>query len=53
MDHPTLINLPADMDRNMVGLRMVGTATVISNDAGPVGVLANLLLWAIACALDL
>jgi hypothetical protein len=43
MHHPTLINLSADVDRNMVGLCMNR-----HRDLGrrlPVGVLANPLLW--------
>jgi multidrug resistance efflux pump len=53
MDYPALINVPADMDRNMLRLGMVGTATVFSDDAGPIGILANILLWVTAYALYL
>jgi multidrug resistance efflux pump len=53
VDYPALINVPADMDRNMLRLGMVGTATVISDDAGPIGILANILLWVTAYALYL
>jgi len=49
-DYPALINVPADMDRNMLRLGMVGTATVISDDAGPIGFLATILLWVKAYA---
>lgn len=52
-DYPALINLPADMDRNKLRLGMVGTATVISDHAGPIGILANILLWVTAYALYL
>ncbi len=50
-DYPALINMPADVDRNMLRLGMVGSATVISDDAGPIGILANILLWVTAYAL--
>jgi multidrug resistance efflux pump len=53
MDYPALINMPADIDRNMLRLGMVGSATVISDDAGPIGILANILLWVTAYALYL
>jgi multidrug resistance efflux pump len=53
MDYPAQINVPADMDRNMLRLGMVGAATVISDDAGPIGILANILLWVTAYALYL
>jgi multidrug resistance efflux pump len=53
MDYPALINIPADMDRNMLRLGMVGSATVISDNAGPIGILANILLWVTAYALYL
>jgi multidrug resistance efflux pump len=53
MDYPALINVPADMDRNMLRLGMVGTATVISDGAGPIGILANIILWVTAYALYL
>jgi multidrug resistance efflux pump len=52
-DYPALINIPAGIDRNMLRLGMVGTATVISDDAGPIGILANVLLWVTAYALYL
>jgi hypothetical protein len=52
-DYPALINVSADMDRNMLRLGMVGTATVIADDAGPIGILANILLWVTAYALYL
>jgi hypothetical protein len=52
-DYPALVNMPADMDRNMLRLGMVGSATVISDDAGPIGILASILLWVIAYVLYL
>jgi multidrug resistance efflux pump len=53
MDYPVLVDVPAYMDRNMLRLGMVGTATVISEDAGAIGLLANILLWVTAHALYL
>jgi multidrug resistance efflux pump len=53
MDYPALIDMPAEVDRNMLRLGMVGTATVFSEDAGPIGLLANILLWIKAYALYL
>ena len=52
-DYPALINVPPELDRNMLRLGMVGTATVISDHAGPIGILADILLWVKAYALYL
>jgi multidrug resistance efflux pump len=52
-DYPALIKVPPEMDRNMLRLGMVGTATVISDHAGPIGILASILLWVKAYALYL
>jgi multidrug resistance efflux pump len=49
-EYPALINVPAEMDRHRLRLGMVGTATVISDNAGPIGILANILLWVTAYA---
>jgi len=49
-DYPALINVPADIERNVLCLGMVGTATVISDDAGPIGFFATILLWVKAYA---
>ena len=38
---------------NMLRLGMVGSATVISDDAGPIGILASILLWVTAYVLYL
>jgi hypothetical protein len=38
------------MDPDMLRLGMVGTATVISDGAGPIGFLATILLWVKAYA---
>jgi len=38
------------MDSDMLRLGMVGTATVISDKAGPIGFLATILLWVKAYA---
>jgi multidrug resistance efflux pump len=43
--YPAEINVPKDIDLDMLRLGMVGTATVISNKAGPIGLLATILLW--------
>ena len=43
--YPARIGVPKDMDPDMLRLGMVGTATVISDRAGPIGLLATLLLW--------
>jgi hypothetical protein len=48
--YPALINVPTGMDRTMLRVGMVGTATVISDGAGPIGILANILLWVTAYA---
>ena len=43
--YPVQIAIPADMDRDMLRLGMVGTATVISQGSGPIGILATVLIW--------
>lgn len=43
--YPARIDVPKDMDPDMLRLGMVGTATVISDNAGPIGFLATILLW--------
>jgi multidrug resistance efflux pump len=43
--YPALIDIPKDIDPDMLRLGMVGTATVISDKAGPIGLLATILLW--------
>jgi hypothetical protein len=53
VDYPALINVPEGIDRKTLYLGMVGTATVISEHAGPIGLLANILLWVKAYALYL
>ena len=44
-NYPASINLPKGTDPDMLRLGMVGTATVISDKAGPIGFLATILLW--------
>ena len=39
------IDTPKGIDPDMLRLGMVGTATVISDKAGPIGFLATILLW--------
>jgi multidrug resistance efflux pump len=48
--YPAEINLPKSIDPDMLRLGMVGTATVISDKAGPIGILATILLWVKAYA---
>jgi multidrug resistance efflux pump len=43
--YPALIDVPKDMDPEMLRLGMLGTATVISDKAGPIGTLATILIW--------
>ena len=43
--YPVSINLPNDVDTDLLRLGMVGTATVFSDKAGPIGALATVLLW--------
>jgi multidrug resistance efflux pump len=49
-EYPALINIPEGVDRNALELGKVGTATVFSESAGPIGILANILLWVRAYA---
>ena len=42
---PANIEIPKDVDADALRLGIVGTATAISEGAGPIGVLASLLLW--------
>jgi len=48
--YPARIDAPKDMDPDMLRLGMVGTATVISEKSGPIGLLATILLWVRAYA---
>jgi multidrug resistance efflux pump len=48
--YPARIDVPKDIDPDMLRLGMVGTATVISDNAGPIGFLATILLWVKAYA---
>jgi multidrug resistance efflux pump len=48
--YPAKIEIPKDMDPDMLRLGMIGTATVISDKAGPIGLLATILLWVKAYA---
>jgi len=52
-DYPARIAIPADLDRDLLRLGMVGSATVISSDAGPIGLVAKMLQWVQAYALYL
>lgn len=48
--YPARIELPRDVDPEALRLGMVGTATVISEAAGPMRMLASILLWVRAYA---
>jgi hypothetical protein len=48
--YPARIDLPKKVDPDMLRLGMVGTAAVISDRAGPIGLLAMVLLWVKAYA---
>jgi multidrug resistance efflux pump len=48
--YPAKIDIPKGVDPDMLRLGMVGTATVISDKAGPIGLLATILLWVKAYA---
>jgi multidrug resistance efflux pump len=48
--YPASINLPKDIDPDLLRLGMVGTATAFSDKAGPIGALATIVLWAKAYA---
>jgi hypothetical protein len=48
--YPASIDTPKNIDPDMLRLGMVGTATVIFDKAGPIGLLATILLWVKAYA---
>ena len=48
--YPASIDLPKDIDPDLLRLGMVGTATAFSDKAGPIGLLAAILLWVKAYA---
>ena len=48
--YPVTIAIPPNLDPEMLRLGMVGTATIISDKAGPIGSLATILLWVKAYA---
>jgi multidrug resistance efflux pump len=52
-DFAARITLPPDLDPDLLRLGMAGTATVISADAGAIGLLATVLQWVQAYALYL
>lgn len=43
--YPAALEIPKNIDPDVLRLGMVGTATVISEKAGPIEVLATILLW--------
>jgi multidrug resistance efflux pump len=48
--YPVSIVVPKNIDPDLLRLGMVGTATVITDKAGPIGSLATILLWVKAYA---
>ena len=52
-DFAARIMPPSDLDPDLLRLGMAGSATVISADAGPIGLLATILQWVQAYALFL
>jgi multidrug resistance efflux pump len=48
--YPANIDIPKNIDPAMLRLGMVGTATAFSEKAGPIGVLATIILWVKAYA---
>jgi len=48
--YPVSIDPPKDIDPDLLRLGMVGTATAFSDKAGPIGLLATILLWVKAYA---
>jgi multidrug resistance efflux pump len=48
--YPATIDVPKYIDPHLLRLGMVGTATVFSDRAGPIGLLATILLWVKAYA---
>ena len=52
-DYPVQINLADCFDRDPPQLGKVGTATVVANNGGPIGVVADILLWVCICGLSL
>jgi multidrug efflux pump subunit AcrA (membrane-fusion protein) len=53
MDYPVRISTPKDIDPTTLRLGMAGAATAFSDSAGPIGVLASILLWVTAYAMYL
>jgi hypothetical protein len=49
-NYPASIELPKNIDPDLLRLGMVGTATAFSDKAGPIGLLATILLWVKAYA---
>jgi hypothetical protein len=40
-----VISLPADANRSILRLGTSGTATVFAENAGPIGLIARIVLW--------
>jgi multidrug resistance efflux pump len=43
--YPAVISLPADANRSILRLGTSGTATVFAENAGPIGLIARIVLW--------
>ncbi len=43
--YPAVISVPKEIDPELLRLGMPGTATVISEEAGVIGMVASILLW--------
>ena len=44
-EYPVRLDIPQDIDRDLVRPGMSGTATVLAPNAGVIGVIASILLW--------
>lgn len=43
--YPAVISIPANFDRSILRLGTSGTATVFAENAGPIGLIARIVLW--------
>ena len=43
--YPAVISIPANADRSILRLGTSGTATVFAENAGPIGLIARIVLW--------
>jgi multidrug resistance efflux pump len=49
-EYPVRLDIPANIDRDLVRPGMSGTATVLAPNAGVIGTIASILLWVSAYA---